>query len=588
MNLSHYIFLFTQKISFDIEVIKNPGDADFDIFDSREVSCGETFKEDLFAYNELLGNVVADNAQKKEYLISPTLTRIEGVTLFYDKVHKFTHFLKATRSSEKNVRIKNIDYKLAKALIRRLGQEGFTVKRPSGKLFLNDVFMLAQFVLRILVLPAFEVLFLVLSKAMLKAPVREEFDCALATYYDFKSGAGGAHKDKYFQPLLEHMVKQGKSVIVFNRLLHGNNPSVFYRFLKEIAAGGTSYENTLYNRFLSPWDVLKALGMGLFLKPRLGRPLQFSGEDISHLTRLSLADDYRRFWWFYNYLEYFFMKKVLSGYKIGRLFYPYENYPWEKLFVRAKHEAKSQTRFVGFQHSSTSLKPLNFFPSKREQDLPVYPEKILTVGRVLRDVMRELGHYPEGRIEEGCALLHRALFEPAEAPLRTGFSRKVAFAFSFDITIYDNIVENLVQVFQGLDLTVYLKLHPLAVGGGVSFNTELPENFVIATNIPWDQLLREADILLYDDNSLGIEALRYNISVGAFQLTGQAYDTDRLFHYKGQKVEGATAKEFQRAIEDFYAQGFDALPDSASYNRNYMLEYFTPVTDETLERFLQA
>ena len=162
----------------------------------------------------------------------------------------------------------------------------------------------------------------------------------------------------------------------------------------------------------------------------------------------------------------------------------------------------------------------------------------------------------------------------------------MVYAFSFDSKTYPTILQYLTEIFKDEKCTVYLKFHPDVVfQWGLKY--QLPENFIDARYIPWEEIFNEVDILLYDDNSLGIEALKYNITVGYFPLTGQLYNTDRLFEYGENKIAIDSVENGRLFLESFYAdESLNSFKKRGAYNKQYIREFFSPITEENLSRFL--
>lgn len=114
---------------------------------------------------------------------------------------------------------------------------------------------------------------------------------------------------------------------------------------------------------------------------------------------------------------------------------------------------------------------------------------------------------------------------------------------------------------------------------------ELPANFILAKQIPWNEIFNKISLLLYDDNSIGVEALKYNVNVGYFALTGQVYDGDRLFYYEKNKLVILSVEQFKQTLENMY-QNKQFVHTDYQYNMNYLYQYFAPITEERLQRFL--
>ena len=84
--------------------------------------------------------------------------------------------------------------------------------------------------------------------------------------------------------------------------------------------------------------------------------------------------------------------KLLSKWKLKRILFPCENQTWEKVYTILKKKQKNP-KIIGYQHSGLSQKMLNYFPSKIDQSLPIFPDTILTVGQIFTKLLNEKAYF---------------------------------------------------------------------------------------------------------------------------------------------------------------------------------------------------
>ena len=60
----------------------------------------------------------------------------------------------------------------------------------------------------------------------------------------------------------------------------------------------------------------------------------------------------------------------------------------------------------------------------------------------------------------------------------------------------------------------------------------LPNNFILAKSISWDTLYKQSDLILYDDNSIGIEGLIYGIKTFYLNIAEPIYNCNRMFNFE--------------------------------------------------------
>lgn len=577
-------------MQFELKVFNDPAVNDRALVDVDALTPAEAkniagiIEDDIWSYNELFSKIAADNHKKMEYLASAVITRIEGQTAFYDTVCRFVCIMKLIESGQRNYQFINLDYRMLKGLIRQLNKAQIKYEYDRLGLLACETAKKIKFCLGLSRLVLIRCLLTLAAKALFRKPKDPSFDYAFISFYDYRSQAAGGHQDVYFGPLIKWLEDKKARIIVFNRLLHHNDIPTYLRYVKNILSGTTDYENTIDDRFVGIADILRSAWLGLTRRPTAGGGLVFKGVDISCLTSAALEQEFYGLHWLDSYSWYYFAKNIFRAFSLSSVIYPYENHPWEKLLVRARNESAAHPKLTAFQHTSFSYKLLQHFPGEAERDLPLFPDKILTAGKILKQVLEKRGHYPDGLIAEGCALRHAYLFDqPVKAASREARD-KVAYAFSFDLNNYRSIIDRLADIFNGSKSTVYLKFHPLLLNK-LKMDKALPPNFLDARDIAWGDIFKEIGLLLYDDNSQGIEALRHDVAVGYFALTGQMYNTDRLFEYKKNKLIIDSPEKIRECFAGRPGIGTQEKAGLREYNELYLREYFSPITEEKLAKF---
>lgn len=551
----------------------------------------------LREYIDSFSEIMRDNCGDLRHVVSDTFSRLDGRTYFFDKLSKCVQLLDAIEGAEGNLRIENLEPVVYAGLKSILGKKGIKWSGGRARFFILRAFRAARFPLRLGLAFFLDAALLLLARIILPKPAKRTFDCAFLSFYDYRCIRDGRFRDDYFQPLIERAIGQGGKVMVFLTLYLNRSPWRPIRYmrghitaLREIRkmSGESGAGLTVYNRILSFGGLVRAYikGLGSYLKA--GRKVMHRGHDVTALVDASLEEDYFRCEHLYAWKQFFFFETLLSCCSIKRIIYAYENHPWEKFLVLQRNRMSPSTRLVGFQHTSFSMKLLQYFPGQFERDLPFYPDRILTVGKVPGEVMNEFGAYGEGLVEPGCALRHEYIWKGRGGRRRgdDSFRKKVAYAFSFDISVYPAILDALKEAFAGSEYTVFLKVHPIVPVEAV-IKGKLPGNFIMAKYMPWDDIFREIDILFYDDNSLGIEALEYPVDIAYCGLAYSTYDCDRLFRYAKDKISIYSKDELKRFIKDYY--GNSMKPDKdGRYRAGYLADYFAPITPERLDRFLRC
>lgn len=581
-------------MGFALEIIKNKKSLNRLEIDSETYNFKTFIKDEIDEinnYNDLFSEIIRENSQDIKYTASDTLNRIESRTYFYEKLCKYVYLLKIIQSGTCNTKIYNLDWIVLLALIRYLKIEKIEFEYERLKVGLYKIGKIIRFPLRIVIKILIEIILFSISNLILSKPERENYDYAFLSFYDYRCNLKGFYKDDYFQPLIDYMLAKGKVVIIFNTLIINERPWNFIKYIKgifktisDIEYSRKKVEVKLCCQITSIFDLFISYLKGLLSYNWLKKKVIYKDRDITYLVNLSLLEDYFRCTWDYTYKQYYFFKKLFKQFRVGKIIYPYENHPWEKLMVAARNKSEVSTKLTGFQHSSFSLKSLQYLPGRYERDISIFPDKILTVGNILKDVMGEFGHYRGALVEDGCALRHSYLFNSIKKNKnKNKFTKKIVYAFSSDTKRYSRIIDGLISVFGDSEYTVFLKIHPIVSAGSV-INRELPPNIIPAKYMNWEDIFEQIDLLFYDDNSLGIEALKYNVDVVCFGLADQIYNCDRLFYYSGIKFIVNSLEELKQFISDYY-EGKIKQNSSSMYKQKYLYQYFLPITNERLEKF---
>ncbi len=343
--------------------------------------------------------------------------------------------------------------------------------------------------------------------------------------------SGGGLRDEYFGPLAQDLKAKYPTLFVF-KLIHSSF-SELQDYLK--ARRDPEFCSCLVESFLSPVDVLKVFFSFMFSRIRVKGSIFYKNIDISWLLNSSLEEDHLMLRGLVFYIELVAAKKILKLCPEVMLI-PHENQAWEKAYPFARHLIpKCATKITGYQHTGFSLKILNYFPTRTEAGMPVFPDKLVTVGGITKRVLEEKAHYPCPIVEGASLRFDRHArngtfsIEPANTNILCG----IVYAFSYDIPKYRKIVESLIDVFQDSRVKVFLKIHPLYDEGKVfkDLGIRLPDNFILAQKIPWDDIYRTVDCILYDDNSIGLEGMIHGLKTYMLDEGDPVYDCNRMYYF---------------------------------------------------------
>ncbi|MES3037365.1 MAG: hypothetical protein V4736_05600, partial [Bdellovibrionota bacterium] len=192
------------------------------------------------------------------------------------------------------------------------------------------------------------------------------------------------------------------------------------------------------------------------------------------------------------------------------------------------------------------------------------------------------------RIESGGAIRHAHFVENGQiksAPARHEINKVITYAFSYDFGLYENILKDLGEIFNGSSIRVNLKFHPLFTSSYIEthLGKYLNSNLVNALPIPWPEIYRDSDFILYDDNTVGFEGMINGIKTYMYQDADKTYDCKRDYYFGLWKhdVNKADLLKMKKELEDgTYNKSFDQVQ-----LHSYLKSYFTPyVPKETFAK----
>lgn len=423
-----------------------------------------TNDDDLFhgAYNELITDLKEDAGNtanpfaKFSALASPTLSKQESLTHLFTRI--MTPGLERTYRSERRRAVISFIPKLVLRLIFLFILSCIFVRKqiPSGAI-----------VFRSWLVPA--------------------------------SMSGRRYSDVYFGKAIDAVREQNEVVV----LLWSLDLRLLWQFIRIEKPSFFFHVASL----LSPLDVLRVGWRYLRSGPaRHDGGYTLDGHEVTTDLVQSLFLDYYDFRAFTAYVESIACE-TLGRLKPKQYIYVLENQSWEKV-VCSKLGAAG-VPLVGYQSSGFSDIFLNFFPTKRDSTLDPMPDRILTVGEGFTTRLRELGHF-KCKLETFCGLRFDYPARGGEytvlAPNKRIFGR-ILYAFAVHKYQYRPIFDQLCHVFGETDIQVDLKVHPLHVRDAAALFGQLPSNFSIVAHLDHSSLSRTYDVVLFNDNSYGIEVL---------------------------------------------------------------------------------
>lgn len=543
----------------------------------------ETF---LGEYNTLLASILAENIDNFAYVASPVINRMEAQTHLYEKIEKYIQLKELLgKDKQSGVIIAQEDDLIYHFLKKEFGARVKRDKRKNIKLFsgasesLKKIGILRFSVKFVFILLRSIWLIMVLCRYTL---AKKKYKSVIRSYFDFRcKGPDGKMREEYFGPFAVDLAKNEKLLVVF-KLTYLKDLGLFLFLRKQ----QHDFDSCLLEAFLSPVSLIRAMLKFSFSRIKLRKDYSYRGEKVTALLQAMIDNDYYSLRGVDVFIEYEAAKRIMSL-RPERLYFPYENQTWEKVYPLARNAVAVDTRIIGFQHTSLSYKLIMHFPAEAEKRLPLFPDKILTVGRITCQLLKDKAHYPCD-IVEGAALRH-AKYQVADRfdikKPHNKLQKRIVYAFSYDLSKYRSIIVALLDVFRYSGITIYLKMHPDYNENDIlsSLGIKLPENFKLAQSIPWNVIYDSVDCVLYDDNTLGVEGMINGLKTFMLDVSEPIYEINRMhyFHEWASSLDIAGLKKIRIEIEN----GTFKLSYDVNKISNYVNSYFNVYS---MEKYFQA
>ena len=566
----------------EINIIINPSSNQVVRIDFNSIRNNAITDDECIEYQEVFGKIVTSDSDTYSYLLSDLLNREDGTTHFLDQIVKYKACIETLNESVDNLVIYNIETSVLISIKNYCLSKGIKVQYSSWKVFLNGTLNLALFSARILRTSVRNSLLVCYAKVKLGNKIHHSVKKVFISYFDYRSISQGKFIDPFFSPLQKHLQEINSPFAVVNILMFGSFRQAI-KYINEIKATGNPNIITLFN--LIPLFGVVATFFKLFkLRPKLRQEVFFLENNISDLVRENLKQEFLTIR-LQHTLERIYVVKLLEYKQIDIIYYPFENFAWEKVLCLENHTSDNVVKLIGFQHTSFSLKLHHHFPSPYETSQHIFPSRILTTGEIPKNMLDKYGFYPDNVLQIGCALRHQYVFDIiSDFEYSNNITNTVSFALSFDVSRYDYLVDKIISIFGGKDVKVILKYHPL--NKGYQFSGRIPENIVNQTHLSWKDIMKGIDLLLYEGNSVCIDALAYNIPAIYFPFTGDLYNTNQLYNFRWDIDAGDEEETYYEKIQEILRKNLKNDNAFFNYSRRYVKNYFHPIDKDGLQRFL--
>jgi surface carbohydrate biosynthesis protein (TIGR04326 family) len=445
------------------------------------------------------------------------------------------------------------------------------MKKTVGALF-EKTWFLARYTGRLVIARLFS---LIRKRNPAKKPA-DNF-IVLHSWADIRSFSDkNSYQDIYFGKLGDNLTQKGICVYYLLDVI----PTIWYPSLVH-AALRSNINFFLMEDFISWADLIKSVYRVWNLPSQITDIPLFGELDIQSIVNEDLYNERYTSMGEHAFLSYLVCKKIGRDFVVKNFIFTYENQACQKLFALAFRKYSPKTTLIGYVHTYAIPMYTLYSISEKEKNLMPLPDKIIVNGEQSKKYLVACG-YPENIIFLGGALRHEYLWStnPGIPIKKDSFNLLVAASVNINEAV--ELIQKCLAAFSGkLKYNLIIKTHPtLPFRKILKFFPVLPDNIVISET-PIQELLKNADIVLYTSSTVAIEAVALRVPV---------------IHVKSDHIIDMNFFDGDSAIPSFSDPGeiarvgeqillrHEKLPWNES--ERLVKKYFLPVDDSVISLFI--
>lgn len=400
-------------------------------------------------------------------------------------------------------------------------------------------------------------------------------------FYARSINENNKYSDSFFGTLPDYLRKKNQKLIIVAGVIGD------YRSIVKKIANTKEYFIIPHEYFLKYSDPIASVINVYKNKSKIKMDIEFMGIDVTGIVKAELSKDYRHTA-SGEYLHSFYIRRMLSLFDIGTFTTTYENNPWEKVCFSTLKKYSPDTKTIGYQHAVLSKASVNMFMSKDEKEVIPIPDKIITTGKVTKNILIKYGNFDADKIKEGCGLRFGHIFN--QEKIERNKKYKILITPEGVLSESVNLVNFVHTALKHCkELKIVVRPHPALPFNNfrrhLNFDIDSFPNISVSSNASVKKDMEEVDIVIYRGSSLSIEALMMGIPVIYIDL-GDIISVDPLFECSSLKWIVRTEKELVDAVAAIYAMENNEYQEKWNEAKNYLNTYLYAITDERLNEFI--
>lgn len=418
-----------------------------------------------------------------------------------------------------------------------------------------------------------------LRKRIRELSRKKEYYIVKTFIYDHSFLSDGSYRDAFYGSL-PSFLKQKENIIFFATIL--GHPRVCIEKIRRCHSDVIIPIEVS----LSFKDAIRSTIETVFTEIQIKDKKLFFGFDVTGIVNGELKRTCNGID-LYQSLHYDMTRRFVEYLKVKTFLLTYENNPWEKMSMQAIREFSPETEIIGYQHTVVPQSSANAFISSKESNIIPMPDRILTVGKIPKEIMEKYGCYDCGKIEPACGLRFEYLFNSSKVERKKRGHILLAVE---GLNGAHQLVNYVIRELSGnMKYEVRVRTHPalpLALfKDKLTGSLNSIPNFSLSQNASLRDDLEWSDIVIYWGSTVSLEALVMGKPIIRYDMDcGLSYDP--LFQCGHLKWTVHDDTPLTETIEDILTLDDDCFEQELEKAKQYIKDYFFPVTSANLELFL--
>jgi hypothetical protein len=412
------------------------------------------------------------------------------------------------------------------------------------------------------------------ARAFLKRLDNSKPCTVIKTFVYPHSFKNGKYEDVFMGRLPGHLASQ-KNVVIYAHILGDYDTC--------LRLASTSDRVIIpVEAMLSFKDFVQAVIDILFVPIVVPSSLTFDGKDVSPLIRKYFNHTFKGVQ-LEQYVQFWAARKLALSLQIETFYMTYENYPWERMVIKALHDVSPATEIVGIQHTVVPEAFLNYFVSHAEKMERLLPDRAYTTGVRPAEIIKRYSSDNALSIKPGCGLRFES-FQGIEISGPRRPLQNILMPLEASLKAAPMVAYVLKQMAQQEGLVLRVRNHPLlpwerfeqVVGMKPGQNVQFSKGS-LKEDLEW------ADVVIYWSTTVAMEALMMGKPVIHFD-TGALLSFDPLFECDSLKLKVTENQSLMDVISKLESLSEETFEMQGRKAREYLGAYFSPVSEENLRQ----